>query len=53
MIISYKMSRVDDRMLCEVALYGGPLGAIREKKVKIAYCRLVKSFAVAPSHACF
>lgn len=32
MIISYKISRVDDRMLCEVALYGGPFGARKKKK---------------------
>lgn len=37
-------------MLCEVAFYGGLLGAKRKKKLLIAD---VKSFAVAPSHACF
>jgi len=37
MIISYKISRVDNRMLCEVALYGGPFGARR----KTVYCRLM------------
>lgn len=38
-IISCKINRVDDRMLCEVAFYGGLLGA---KKKKIAYCRCEK-----------
>lgn len=33
-IISYEISRVDDRMHCEVASYGGLLGA-RSKKKKL------------------
>lgn len=37
-------------MLCEVALYGGLLGAKRKKKLLTAD---VKNFAVAPSNACF
>lgn len=49
-IISYKINRVDGRMLCEVAFYGGLLGAKRKKKLLTAD---VKNFAVAPSHACF
>lgn len=37
-------------MLCEIAFYGGLLGAKRKKKLLTAD---VKIFAVAPSHACF
>lgn len=47
MIISYKISRVDDCMLCEVASYGGLFGA---RKITM-YRRhmillLVKNYAV-------
>lgn len=47
MIICYKISRVDDCMLCEVALYGGLFGA----RKKTVYCRLmilllVKNYAM-------
>lgn len=47
MIISYKISRVDDRMLCEVALYGGPFGA-RNKTMyrRLMILLLVKNYAV-------
>lgn len=47
-IISYKINRVDDRMLCEVALYGGLLGAKRKKNCLLQMWKILLWHQVMP-----